>query len=345
MKSNHEMANVDAAIDDEAAAWLCESAEGFSPERAAAFSEWCARDSRHAAAVARVARTLALLEEMPDVREQLETQFGRMDEVPASPHKRDRSLLAFPVWITSLAAILVVGLGLGWIGVRDKTERHMTSATSPQSVTLKDGSIINLNASSEIRVDLRRAERRVTLERGEAHFQVASDPARPFIVTAGGLTVRAVGTAFNVRLEELAVDVVVLEGKVEVTPRVSVAPKSAPAAPLPILGAGQRVVVRRETPEMPPIVQQVTPASMQALLGWQGRMTTFLDAPLRDIIAQLNRRNATQLVIADAALGEQKIGGVIPLDQVDAFVRLLEQDGDIVAERRGANEILLRRAR
>ena len=69
------------------------------------------------------------------------------------------------------------------------------------------------------------------------------------------------------------------------------------------------------------------------------------DVPLREIVVQFNRRNTVQLVLEDAALGERNVGGVIALDQVEAFVRLLVQDGDIVAEPRAANEILLRRAR
>jgi transmembrane sensor len=73
-------------------------------------------------------------------------------------------------------------------------------------------------------------------------------------------------------------------------------------------------------------------------------MTSFADVPLREMVARVNRCNTTQLVIADQSLAERRIGGAIALDQVDAFVHLLEQDGDITAERRGS-EIILRRAR
>jgi len=344
MKLGEEIPRRDV-LDDEAAAWLCASAEGFTPERAAAFSEWCTRDPRHAAAVRRVERLLALLDEMPAVRERIAVQTEGWDEISSPAPHSGGVLRAFPAWATGLAAVLVVGVVVGWLGVRHGPERHVTNAASQELVTLRDGSIIRLNAASEVRVDLGRAERRVTLERGEAHFQVASDPARPFIVTAGALTVRAVGTAFNVRLEEVAVDVLVVEGKVEVTRRTPGGSAAVQNTPPPILGAGQRIVVPHESPSAAPIVQNMTPASMHSLLGWQGRMTTFLDTPLRDVVEQFNRRNATQLILADLALGERKIGGVIPLDQFDAFVRLLEQEGDIVAERRGTNEILLRRAR
>jgi transmembrane sensor len=74
-------------------------------------------------------------------------------------------------------------------------------------------------------------------------------------------------------------------------------------------------------------------------------MTSFTDVPLSEMVARVNRCNSTQLVLQDPELGTRKIGGVIALNQVDAFVRLLEQDGDIIAERRPDGEIILRRAR
>ena len=71
---------------------------------------------------------------------------------------------------------------------------------------------------------------------------------------------------------------------------------------------------------------------------------TFTNLPLRDAVTLFNRRNTQQLILADAALGERKIGGTFAADQVEAFVRLLAQDGDIAVERRAATEIVLRRA-
>jgi ferric-dicitrate binding protein FerR (iron transport regulator) len=71
---------------------------------------------------------------------------------------------------------------------------------------------------------------------------------------------------------------------------------------------------------------------------------TFTDLPLRDAVTLFNRRNATQLVLADAALGERKIGGAFAADQVEAFVRLLADDGEVAVVRRDATEIVLRRA-
>lgn len=377
----------DASLDDAAAEWLCEREEGFTPERARAFAAWCASDPRHTAAVARVEQALALLDELPAVRGPLEARVGgaeridgfgqvggqpgatRETAVPAgaSPdpesNRRGR-VLRFPPsrWIGGLAAALVVGVSAWWITAPGEpaVESYATEAATQRRITLGDGSVVDLNAGSELRVQLLPAERRITLRAGEAHFQVAHDAARPFIVTAAGVAVRAVGTAFNVRVAPSEVAVLVTEGKVQVRREDSATDRgsaqagptpanASPAAAVATLTARECTVVALTPKTAPaaeaPRVEVASVEQLQSLRAWQDPVVTFADAPLRDVVSRFNRRNATQLRLADAALAERKIGGVIALDQVDAFVRLLEQDGDVVAERRGATEIVLRRAR
>jgi transmembrane sensor len=111
------------------------------------------------------------------------------------------------------------------------------------------------------------------------------------------------------------------------------------------VAAGEKVQFSRETSRALPPVQRAAPEEIRATLAWQNPLTTFTDVPLREVVIQFNRRNVRQLLIDDATLGERRIGGVIALDQVEAFVRLLEQDGDVVSEPRGENAIALRRAR
>jgi transmembrane sensor len=337
-----------ARREEAATEWICERAEGFAPGRAEAFAAWCAADPYNAAAVARVERTLHLLEELPAVRAPLQAKYGRGGlgaagdgHVEASTVRRDGGVFFRPAWAVAMAAVLLVAALGVWTSARWRGagERFATSSSGPQRVALQDGSVVDLNGASEVRVAYSDGQRRVTLGAGEAHFQVAHDPARPFVVTAGGVTVRAVGTAFNVRLTEGAVDVVVTEGKVEVRREADAAAEPARVV------VGERVRLEPSVPTSTPAVEKVAPAAMRALLAWQERMTSFTDVPLRELVARFNRHNATQLVLPDAALGERKLGGIFALDQVEVFVRLLEQEGDIVAERRGDTEIVLRSAR
>ena len=100
----------------------------------------------------------------------------------------------------------------------------------------------------------------------------------------------------------------------------------------------------RDAVDAAPQIQAIDAGSIRSLLTWQTPMTSFTDVPLRDVVTRFNRRNVTQLVLEDAELGTRTIGGKFALDQVDAFVRLLEQDGDIVVDRITPGQIALRRA-
>jgi transmembrane sensor len=333
----------EVALDDLAAEWLVERAEGFTAVRAAAFAAWRDSDPRHAAAVARVERTFALLDEMPAVRGTLQERYGAEIGSGAAAARVPRPRVAQVVAWGGLAAAVIIATTL-WLqtSLLVPAGAHYAAANAAvRRVPLEDGSQMDLNRNSEAHVALSAAERRVTLAAGEAHFEVARDAARPFVVAAGGVQVRALGTAFTVRLSPEGVEVVVVEGKVEVASGST----GTRGALVPVLAAGERVRVARAEPELRPRVEKVAPEALRALFAWQEPLATFDDVPLRDVIERFNRRHARQLVLEDAALGERKIGGVIALDQLDAFVRLLAQDGDIVIEQRDAGAILLRRAR
>lgn len=338
----------DDAIDTAAAEWLVERDAGFAPGRAKAFAAWRTADPRHEAAFRETARALDLIAEMPAIRAPLAARLsddsgwhGRPARVPTWPAR-----LA-PAWSAGLAAALTLAAVLWW-SFPDRTaptQHYITAPTRQQQVALVDGSVMNLNVSTNVQVALTPATRRVTLTAGEAHFAVAHDTARPFIVSAGGVSVRAVGTAFSVRLGDHGVEVLVTEGKVEITRDTT---DSTPAPALttahPLLVAGERTLIARDTAPAAAPIERVPAAVLQSAVRWHSQVMTFTDLPLRDAVTLFNRRNVPQLVLADAALGERKIGGTFAADQVEAFVRLLAQDGEIAVERRAAEEIVLRRA-
>jgi transmembrane sensor len=337
------------AIEAMAAAWLAQRDEGLTAEEQAEFGRWQQADPRHAAAVARLEKTWATLQQLREFR-------------PASRIHPDRDLLAGarpPARIISFpAAAALVGLAASvaigaffWRSVPSPTTPapgqpvyassvYATTAEGYQRVTLADGSVLELNASSEARVDFLPAERHVQLVRGEAHFTVAKNKQRPFIVHAGTVAVQAVGTAFNVRLDEDDVEVLVTEG------RVKVANQAAPAsAALPELTAGQRLVVSTKDAEATPgQVEAVLPEAVEAALAWQGPRLRFADTPLSSVVAQFNRNNQVQIELADASLVSVPVDGSFRPENVEAFIRLLESDGSIRAERIGKDRIILRRA-
>ncbi len=368
-------------LDEQAAAWLCERDEGFVPRRAEAFAAWCAADRRHAAAVREVERAMNLLEAMPTVRRPLEARFGPLSRAPAAPEilaespapsspssalrppasgfrprtsgQRSpprRADLGRRAFVVAFAAALVLSLMGAWYYVTKVAGQDylVNDTATPQQLALHDGSTVHLDARSALRVDFSGRERRVRLEAGQAHFEVAHDAAHPFVATAAGVAVRAIGTAFTVRLEPATVEVLVEEGRVEVAPATPPpAPGTAPAAPSPQLTAGERAVVARAdiAAVAPPRIEKVGAPELRKALAWHQRTVVLSDVPLAEVIARFNRRNTVQLVLADDTLRDHRLGGVLALDQVEAFVALLERGGDLVAERRSPEEIILRRAR
>ena len=348
MNSSDHSHSAATAIEDTAIAWLTERDDGFSPVREREFTEWLRADPLHPATVARLEQTLGLLGELPEFRTELNTAFDRAAPlVPFQPAPVESSALATRrrpralAW-AGVAAALALGSFVGWRALQPLPEtRFATTVAGYERARLDDGSTLELNAASAVRVQFTAAERRVQLDAGEAHFAVAHDTARPFIVSAGNVAVRAVGTAFNVRyVAEGGVEVTVVEGKVRIG---QAGPASSASASAPLVSAGQRIFLPKHASL--PAVEQVDPAALRAALAWQSRLADFADAPLADVVARFNARSRVQLILADEKLADRRIGGTFALDEAEAFVRLLERDGEIVGERRGETEIHLRRAR
>ena len=336
---NHEPGDA-TAIEAEAMAWLAEREEGFAPGRAAAFEAWRRRDPRHAASVAELEQVLAQLDGLAERRAEVNAHFNRVSPSPpagrATPGLETTPVVNVrwwrPVVWSGLAAALVLGAFLGFRALPSTPSpetRYATTTAGYERARLADGSTLELNTASAARVQFTAAERRVELESGEAHFEVAHDTARPFVVSAGGVAVRAVGTAFNVRFVSGAVEVTVTEGKVTVGSALSA---NGPT----LVTANQRLALPLVPAAAPaPVIEPLAPADVRAVLAWQRRVTDFSDTPLAEVTARFNRHNAIQLAIADPTLGARRIGGMFALDDVEAFVRLLERDGIIRAERQG----------
>jgi transmembrane sensor len=331
----------DDAIETAAAEWLLEREEGFTPQRARQFSTWRAADPRHETALARTERALGLLAELPALRGPLQARLAEEAKLVRDTFFRP------PVWAVGLAAAFVVGAMLWWFAPSRSvsTARYATAPTRQQQISLRDGSLLNLNVSTDVQVALTSEARRVKLTAGEAHFSVAHDAARPFIVTAGGVAVRAVGTAFSVRVGEQGVEVLVTQGQVEITRDADgQSPTTALPTGHPLLVAGERTVIAPHVPPAATRIERVSADALETAVRWHSRIMTFSDLPLRDAITLFNRRNVQQLVLADATLGDRKIGGTFAADQVETLVQLLVEDGEIAVQRRDGNQIVLRRA-
>ena len=333
-----------ATVEAAATAWLIERDDGFTPQREREYAQWLRADRRHAEEVARLAETLRLLKGMPEFRPELTTAFRTAAAIVPFPSLLSRSRgLRFKGlgWIAAAAAVLIT-VFIGWSFRPVEPEvRYATTVAGYQRAQLEDGSTLELNGATRLRVRFSAEQRHVQLDAGEANFVVAKDTERPFVVHAGDVSLRAVGTAFNVRHGSSgAVEVIVTEGRVRV---------SSPGTALfggeetVLVSAGERlhVPVREGTLA----VERVSSASLREALQWQSILAEFADAPLGDVVARFNTRSHLQLIVDDPELASRRIGGTFALDQAEAFVRLLERDGTIVGERRSDSAIHLRLAR
>ena len=349
-----------ATIADEAALWLARRDRGLTSAEQDAYMQWLTADPRHAEILAQHA---AAFERMMQLYHWQPGQSADANPDLFAP----RPLRPWRRWGLSLAAAaaLVLGGMLLWRGASP-----LVSPAPPKSFlrvnerqALPDGSVVELKDGSRIDLEFSAAERRVHLI-GEAHFQVAKNPT-PFVVVAGGVALRAVGTAFNVRLDADTVDVLVTEGRVVVAKLDPDTGSQKPDAGLPGAGlaepggqslssvvrspwseveAGQRAIVPL-TPETAPRISRVSPTEAKEILGWQAPRLQFFETPLAVAVGEFNRHNRTRLVIAERELNAVPIGGTFRADNPEGFVRVLELTLEIKAVPRDGGEIVLTRSR
>jgi transmembrane sensor len=339
------------AIEARAAAWLAQRDDGLTASEQYEFKRWQSADPRHAAAVARLEAAWSRLQGVHELRPEV-VAFANRDLL--APPRRSAPRFVLPVLAAAAAVALLITSAVLWplpharvpVAPPVATQQYSTPAGGYDRVTLADGSIVELNASTELNVSYTPSERRVRLARGEAHFTVAKNKHRPFWVEAGGMEVRAVGTAFNVRLGQAQVEVLVTEGRVRVdqVTRTAALISTTPAPPAE-LGAGERAEILLSG-RFATSVQHLSDASMRAALAWRdGPRLDFTNTPLSQVVDQFNRRNRVQLELGDATLGNEPVGGSFQAENVEAFVQLLTTERDIVAERPSADRIVLRKAR
>jgi transmembrane sensor len=342
MKRSTEISKV-GEIEDVAAQWVARRDAGLSPSDERELQRWIDADPRHGAALGFYDSAWSALGKPSqsgvgaELEQQLATLAGR---------RRQRR-------ITVGGAVMVVLLAIGFASWN--SPRRAIESTSPSAVvlvparqTLPDGSVVELKGNAQISVDFGASIRRVMLKQGEAHFEVQKDSARPFVVTAGGVEVRAVGTAFAVQLRSSAVEVLVTHGSVAVDKSAAPLPPdgSLAVAPLASVDAGKRVVVEIAPSDVVPEVSVVPPAELRERLAWRNLRLEFTRTPLAEAVALLNRHappSAVQFLIADSNVAAMRVSGVFRPDNADAFVLLLEGAFHVKAERSG-NTITLRNA-
>lgn len=297
---------------------------------------WLAADPRHAAAMQRTSAAWSLLDRIPE---------SAAAPILAAATRR-RSFWRRTVTFGSLAAAAALAVGL-FVWSRPLPAEAdpalstpaLSATTTPRLVTLSDGTVVQLNTGGEVSERFTAATRHVTLTRGEAHFAVTKNPARPFVVQAGSLQVRAVGTAFNINLQSSAVDVIVTEGRVQLTTGTTDAPA---------LDAGERATLRQAPAASPAaepvlVVARLDAAAIAQTLAWREPLLRLGGATLAELAAEFERATGRRLVLADPALADLRFGGRFRADDIDGFTHLLATTLDLDVERAADGTIVLRK--
>lgn len=360
----------DREIELAASRWIGRRDAGMSPEERGEFEAWLRADPRNGPAFARHDATWRWFGR-PAGAGQADGLVAALERSRVQRRRRRQTALA-----TTFAVVIALGVVWRHSGTSE-TAPVVADVRSPRAVvvvpekkTLPDGSVVEMKAGADFRADFSEEVRRVELRQGEALFHVVKDSRRPFIVVAGGVAVRAVGTAFSVQLERNEVDVLVTEGRVAVEPSAA-ARETVAAAASPVtttstspaaqeshsvaadsmlhLDAGQRTVVAQKA-DAPPRVENLSAAELAARLAWRSPRLEFTATPLREAIELFNRyatdAGAPRLVIepADPALEQLEVSGYFRANNVPAFLHLISQTLGVTSEPQD-DRIVLRRAR
>lgn len=397
------------AIFEAAASWLARHDAGLSSAEAAEFEQWRTADARHEAAFECCSRAWSALdrplredEQSALVRElrartlRRQARRRRAQRVQiaaaaacavvlvalASLWQRPREIMGLPPLASPVGTVAVVAAVPGTVAdspedAPEQPRPSVVTVTSPEQRELPDGSTVEIRQGAVIDVRYDDAVRRVVLVSGEAYFEVMKGLPRPFVVVAGGIEVRAVGTAFSVGLGKEQMEVLVTEGRVAVEKPAS-APDTAAreaiagadasaqkpdenegatgvtvAAPVLVatLGMRERLVLETAQPEVARVSLAVTSDEINERLSWRVSRLEFSATPLAEAVALINSHSqlpdgsANARLVLDESLSAMKsepVSGYFPASDIATFVDLLNVSMGIASERRG-DVIILRK--
>ena len=334
------------SLEEMAAAWVARlDAAELTPDEARALESWLNSDSRCAGAFAR-ARAIF---ESPGVCSALQAP-------------RRRSLFTRLVGPRMIAAAAAAALAVAVVGItflltqREPVEKHIYSSElgEVRQIPLADGTRVTLNTNTALQVEYSRRSRLVTLERGEAYFEVARDPQRPFIVVGSSAQARAVGTAYDVRLGEEAGEmrIRVMAGRVAVEPPPSKR-HAAISAISHLLGleavrgaylnVNQEAEIRvgkdgSEKDEIQMSIRDLPPAVFERSLMWREGLLSLEGVTLAEAVAELARYSAQKIQV-HGTLANERISGLFATTDPAAFARAIAIS--LKAKIRTENQVLI----
>ena len=313
-----------ADVDACAAAWLeHKNFAVWSAHDQEEFDTWLAASWAHRVAYWRLETAWSRTERLtalrtPDLKTATPTKHGRLSTLLATA--------------AALTVIGIMGVSVSAYLSKPNDIRYATAIGERKAVRLSDGSRVELNTETVLRVSRRLSSRTVWLEKGEAYFEIKHDVAHQFTVLAGDHRITDLGTKFSVRKMDNEVKVALLDGRARVDPQTGTHTPSAVLSPgdVVIATANSLQVVRKPQQEL------------RNELGWRRGMLVFANATLADVAAEFNRYNSTRMIVADPAAARRRIGATFPAQDVEDFAILARTVLRLHVEKQG-NTIVISR--
>ena len=286
-----------------------------------AAAQWFVRLQAPAMEVAERQRFEAWLDEHPNHRDEIlvlqgiwsatdllpKERLRALCDPPAKRSKR-RPLLRYAMAAGVLAAAVGLGLFSGLSSPADYSDEFATALGERRHIALPDGSVIDLNSRSRVRVQFVHHQRRVELAEGEALFRVEHDAGRPFIVDAGNGQVTVTGTRFDVRRDADKTRVAVEQGSVKVQGR-----------DVPVkLTAGFGTQIDAQGKVAVPYA-----INAEELTAWRNGKLVFNDAPLSEVAEEVSRYRDKPLRVGSPAVGSLRLTSVFGVANTEALLKAL----------------------
>lgn len=277
---------------DEAAYWQARMMSGkMRDEELEAFKSWLAASPRNREAYAGLQEALALVDEAGDalLAEEFEAELEDRAQVQSNGFVRYGAVAA------SLALMLAAAFAIRHSVSVGEEMLYATAVGELDRVALEDGSVVELNTHSAIEVAFSRNRRDINLRDGQALFTVERDRNRPFVVATANAEIVVTGTVFDVEAYDGEAIVSVISGVVDVRPN---------AGPAVTLLAGDRVVV-----DVAGVASPVDRFDANQSLSWRNGKLRYREAPLGEVVEDLNRYFAKPIMLDDPALAGLPVSG------------------------------------
>ena len=367
-------------INQEACGWIAKMHDAdLSVEQAEQLRQWMAQSYAHKQELKRMAQRWDELNVLTELAVPLVPDAIAADNSQRSPVAASGFFEALSntfngsVLASAAVLVLVVGLALTLLPGNPivNTQTYTTAIGEQRKVILSDSSVVQLNTNSVVVVSYTASERGIHLQQGEAHFTVSHNPQKPFLVRAGNGIVRAVGTAFSVRLYEHSVDVIVTEGRVALnkvdaalsasstTPSSSKAPAITPStaaeqseflssrvdlaqriAEPAYLDAGQGAIFDTATDSIE-LVEAFDTEALKRKLSWRNGLIRFTGVPLEEVVAEISRYTPLKIMIRESELKTLRIGGLFKVGETQKMFDVLETGFGVYAHKIDSNTVYL----